>query len=394
MVLTYRHSLTTATHRNYTTASGRPHHSPCVPDAPPYNRDTMRAAIIGLPQSGKSTIFTAVTSRSVDPAEMPHEHLGMVSVPDERLDFLSALYKPKKTTYATIEFLDVPGFSLADRHGVDEFRRHLPAIHQADLLIGVIRDFQSSAVPPYRDRVDAAADLTELWEELVFADLEAVGNRIERLEKALSKPTRSHDAEKHEMQLIEKCRDALENLRPLCEVLTSDEDHKMVSSFAFLTEKPWVVVYNVDEDRASAAHPETPEHAQAAIALCAETESQIAQLDEADRPAFLEDLGVTELARDRLLRSCFEAVGLITFFTVAGDEVRAWTIRRGVSAVEAAGKVHSDMARGFIRAETVAFDDLRSAGDMRAAKAAGNVRQEGKTYVVQDGDVILVKFNV
>lgn len=354
----------------------------------------MRAAIIGLPQSGKSTLFSAVTGQQADPAEMPHEHLGVVSVPDERVDFLSALYQPKKTVYATMEFLNVPGFSLADRHGVDEFRRHLPSVRQAELLVGVIRDFTSAAVPPYRERIDPQADLTELWEEFVFADLEAVTNRIERLEKSLKKPTKSHEAEKREMQLMEKCREALENMQPLSEVLTSEEDKKALSSFAFLTEKPWVVVYNVDEDRAATVQPETPEHAQAAIALCAETEAEIAQLDEADRTTFLADLGVSEPAKDRLLRSCYEALGLVSFFTFAGDEVRAWTVRRGASAVEAAGKVHSDMARGFIRAETVSYTDLHAAGDMRSAKAAGKVRQEGKSYVVQDGDLILVKFNV
>ncbi len=354
----------------------------------------MRVAIIGLPQSGKSTLFAAVTGQQADPADMPHEHLGVVSVPDERVDFLSALYKPKKTVYATMEFLDVPGFSLADRRGTDEFRRHLPSVRQAELLVGVIRDFTSAAVPPYRERIDPQADLTELWEEFVFADLEAVTNRIERLEKSLSKPTGSHDADKREMQLVEQCRQALENMQPLSAVLTAEEDRKALSSFAFLTEKPWVVVYNVDEDRAATLQPLPAEHAQATIALCAETEAEIAQLDEADRPAFLADLGVSEPAKDRLLRSCYEALGLASFFTFAGDEVRAWAVRRGTSAVEAAGKIHTDMARGFIRAETVSYTDLHAAGDMRSAKAAGKVRQEGKSYVVQDGDLILIKFNV
>jgi len=355
---------------------------------------TMRAAIIGLPQSGKTTLFAAVTGQQVDQGEAPQEHLGAVSVPDERVDFLAGLYKPKKTTYATMEFVDVPGFSLADRHGLDEFRRHLPTVRQSELLVGVIRDFTNDAVPPYRDRVDAPADLTELWEEFVFADLEAVGNRIERLEKALTKPTRSHETEKRELLLMEKCRDALENLRPLSEVLTSVEEKKTLSSFGFLTEKPFVVVYNVDEDHAATAHVEVPEHARAAIVLSAEAEVEIAQLDEADRPTFLEDLGVTEPAREHLVRACFQALGLITFLTVGDPEVHAWTIRQGATALEAAGCVHSDLARGFIRAETVAFEDLIAAGDMRSAKAAGKVRQESKTYIVQDGDLILIKFNV
>ncbi|MCK4658595.1 MAG: YchF family ATPase [Phycisphaerae bacterium] len=354
----------------------------------------MRAAIIGLPQSGKSTLFTAATGKQIDPADLPQEHFGNVPVPDERVDFLTALYKPKKTTYATIEFVDIPGFSLADKHGIDEFKRHLPTARQAELLIGVIRNFENPAVPPYRQRVDPQADLNELWEEFVYADLEVVTNRIERLEKSLKKPTKTHEAEKREMQLMEKCREALEDTLPLSSVLTSEDDKKALGSFAFLTEKPWVVVYNVDEDRASVEPPEPPKHALSTIALCAETEAEIAQLDETDRPAFLADLGVTEPAQNRLLRLCYKAMGFVTFLTVGDDEVRAWPIRRGASALEAAGKIHSDLARGFIRAETVAYEDLKTAGDMRFAKAAGKVRQEGKGYIVQDGDIIFIKFNL
>ncbi|MFH0981368.1 MAG: DUF933 domain-containing protein [Planctomycetota bacterium] len=353
----------------------------------------MRAAIIGLPQSGKSTLFAAITDQRIDPT-MPQEHLGTVSVPDERVDFLTALYKPKKITHATMEFVDIPGFSLADRHGVEEFRRHLPAIRQADLLVGVVRDFKNPAMPPYRNRIDPEADLTELWEELVFADLESVTNRIERLEKTLAKPSQTHEAEKREMHLMERCRAALENMTPLSVVVTTEEEKKALSSFAFLTEKPWVVVYNVDEDRAATVQPQTPKHARAAIALCAETEAEIAQLDEADRPAFLKDFGVTEPARNRVLHACLQASGRITFLTANENEAHAWAIPRSSTALEAAAAIHADLARGFIRAETVAIADLRAAGDIKAAKAAGKVRQEGKTYVVQDGDVILIKFNV
>lgn len=354
----------------------------------------MRAAIFGLPQSGKSTLYAAVTGQPIDPGEMPHEHISVVSVPDERVDSLSTLYKPKKTTYATIEFLDVPGFSLTDQHGIDEFKRHLPAIRQADLLVGVVRDFENSAVPCYRNRLDSQADVNELWQEFVYADLEAVTNRIERLEKSLKKPTKTHEAEKREMHIMGKYREALENEQPLSSVITSEEDKKTLSSFAFLTNKPWIVVYNVDEDQAATTQPEIPDHAQTALALCAETEAEIAQLNEADRPTFLEDLGVSEPAQNRLLRACYDAMGLIAFFTVGDDEVRAWPIKQGTAAREAAGKVHTDIARGFIRAETVSYEDFHTAGDMRSAKAEGKVRQEGKTYVVQDGDLILFKFNV
>ncbi|MFH1265647.1 MAG: DUF933 domain-containing protein [Planctomycetota bacterium] len=354
----------------------------------------MRAVIIGLPQSGKSTLYAAVTGQQVPTGEMPQEHVAVVHAPDERLDFLVTLYKPKKTTCATIEFVDVPGFSLADRHGVDELKRHLPAIRQADVLIGVIRDFENESVPAYRDRLDPTADLTELWEEFVYADLEAVTTRIDRIEKALKKPTATHDAEKRELHVLERCREALEKSQAISSVLTSEDERKTLASFAFLTETPWVVVYNVSEDHASDAAPSVPEHAHAAIALCAETEAEIAQLSEADRPAFLADLGVSEPARDRLLRACFKAAGLLTFFTVGDKEARAWTTREGSSALDVAGNIHTDLARGFIRAETVAWTDLHTAGNMRLAKADGKVRQEGKAYIVQEGDIILIRFNV
>ena len=354
----------------------------------------MRAAIIGLPQSGKSVLYTAVTGRTVAAGAAPQEHVASVPLPDERLDYLVKLYKPKKTTPANLEFIDVPGFSLAERHGVEEFKRHLPVIRQADLLVGVVRDFKNPAVPAYRNRIDPRAELTELWEEFVFGDLEAVTNRIERVDKGLKKPSRSHEAEKHEMQYLERWRQALENLQRVSTAFTSDEERRAAGSFAFLTEKPWVVVYNVDEARAASVKPDAPEHAAAVVALCAQTEADIAQLDEADRAAFLQDLGVTEPARNRLLRACYDGMGLVTFFTVGEDDVRAWPIKRGSAALEAAASIHTDLARGFIRAETVAFADLRAAGDMKSAKAGGKVRQEGKGYVVQDGDVILIKFNV
>ncbi len=355
----------------------------------------MRAAIIGLPQSGKSTVFTAATGQEIAPGEGGREHLGVVSVPEPRLKFLADLYQPKKVTEATIELVDVPGLSLRDAHGQEEMRKHLPAIRQAELMVAVIRDFKDDNVPAYRDRVDPQADLDELWSEFLFADLEAVTTRIEKLEKALSKPTKTHDQEKRELALLTRCREGLEEEKPLSAILTSPDDARALGGFAFLTEKPLVVLYNVAEDRANEDPPPAPAHALAALNISALTEAEIAGLEPEDRAAFLSDLGLESPARDRLIRTCFDALGLISFLTAGGkDEARAWPVPTGITAVEAAGKIHSDLARGFIRAETVAYDDLLAAGDMRGAKAAGKVRQEGKNYVVQDGDVILFKFNV
>ena len=355
----------------------------------------MKAALIGMPQSGKSTVFSAVTGLAVPPEGLAREHVGVVHVPEPRLRFLADLYRVKKAVEPTMEFVDVPGSSLADAHGREEFRKHLPAIRQAEVLVAVVRDFEDPNVPAYRDRVDPAADLAELGDEFLFADLEAVTTRLEKVEKALSRPTKTHDQEKREQALLARCRDGLENEQPISAIIHTPEEARMVSSFALLTEKPLVVVYNVPDDRAGLAPPEAPPHARAAVNISAKTEAEIAQLDPQDRSAFLADLKLEATACDRLIKVCFEALGLIVFLTAVGkEEVRAWAIERGATALEAAGKVHSDMARGFIRAETVAFDDLVEAGDVQAAKAAGKVRQEGKTYVVQDGDVITVKFNV
>ncbi len=354
----------------------------------------MKTAIIGLPLAGKTTLAGAVTGTAPDTVGLPQVRHAVVKVPDERLGVLDRMYAPKKVTEATIEYIDVPGFSLADQRGLDDLKKYLPEIRQAELLVVVVRAFQSDSVSAYRNRVDPQGDLAEFREELVYADLETVSNRVEKIEKALKKPTKTHDAEKREFELLTLCKDALEQSKPLSTIITSDDARQVVASFGLLTPKPLLAVFNVSEERANAPDPPPGEFMVGAINLCALTELDIAQLDAEDRPAFLADLGVTQPARDRLIKKCYEALGLVSFLTVGPDEVRAWTIPAGADAVEAAGKIHSDIARGFIRAETVAYDDLIEAGDMKAAKAAGKIRQEGKTYVVLDGDVINFKFNV
>ncbi|UCG33108.1 MAG: redox-regulated ATPase YchF [Phycisphaerales bacterium] len=354
----------------------------------------MRIGLIGPTQSGKTTLFSAITGQAPDPAHMAQENLATVTVPEPRLDLLVQLYKPKKRVEAHIEFVDIPGFSLETPHQQEEFRKHFPSLRLCDCLVAVVRDFASDRVATYRNRVDAAADLEELRTELIFADLEAVANRIQRLNKSLSRPSKTSAEEKAELAFMQRLQEALEAEKPVSSVVESAEEHKWVSSFQFLTEKPLVVVINVDEGRAAAAPDFQAKDAHSTIALCAEIEAEIAQLEGDDRKAFLEDLGVAEAAHDRLIHLCYEAAGMICFLTYAGDECRAWTVRKGADALEAAGKIHTDIARGFIRAEVVAYDDLGEAGDHKAAKAAGKVRLEGKSYVVADGDVIQFRFNV
>lgn len=348
----------------------------------------MKVALIGPPQSGKSTLFSASTGLNSGGLSAPGIVHAVVKVPDPRLAYLIELCKPKKITEATIDFLDVPGFALEDARGRESFRRLLPDVRQAELLVIVVRDFMNPSVPAYRNRVDAAADFQAMWEELIFADLEQVTTRVERLEKSLKKPTKTHDAEKRELALLTRCREALENNRPLSDVLSTEEDRRTVASFAFLTQKPIVCVRNVGDDHAGAAPPLSVEHAVSSLALCALLEAEIASLDPADRPAFLKEMGLVEPARDRLIRTCYDACGLISFLTMGPDEVRAWTIRKGSTAAEAAGKIHTDLARNFVRAETVAYEDLVANHDLKGARAVGKVRKEGKSYVVVDGDIL------
>ena len=353
----------------------------------------MRIAFIGPTQSGKSTLFRAVTGQETA-SHHTGEQLAVVKVPDQRLDWLAAKYNPKKYTEATIECLDVPGFSQETAAGQSEFRKSLPSIRKCDALVAVVRAFDNASVQSYRNRIDARADLDELVSELIFCDLEAVTTRVDRLEKGLKKPTKTHEQDKKELELMQRLQKALESEQPVASVIHSDEERKMLAGFQFLTELPLISVINVGEDKAAAAPPFEHAAAKATISLCAETEAQIAELEPADRKVFLEDLGLKESARDRLIRTCYDTVGLISFLTAGEDEVRAWPILKGTNAVDAAGKIHSDLARGFIRAETVGWQDLITLGDMKAAKAAGKIRLEGKTYIVQDGDVINIRFSV
>ncbi len=354
----------------------------------------MRFAIIGPPQSGKSTLFSALTGKPVDPSLAMNEQITSVMVPDSRLDFLAEQYKPKKYTQAHIEFVDIPGASLADAHGQAEFRKRMQEARKCDGLVMVVRAFASDSVLEYRNRVNAKADLEEITTELLFADLEQVVNRIEKLEKSTQKPSKTRDQELRELAMMQRVRQALEGEAPVLSAIQNEDEHRIAASFGFLTLKPVIVVINVGEDDVAAPPPFEYAHAKATIAMSAEIEAEIAQLSPADRKAFLQDLGLEAPAGTRLIRTCYDAVGLASFLTCGPDEVRAWTITKGMQAVEAAGKIHSDIQRGFIRAEVVAFEDLKAHEDMRGAKAANKVRLEPKHYIVQDGDIINFRFNV
>lgn len=341
-------------------------------------------------------MFAAVVATggsSVDLSRPDQPHLAVVKVPDERLMWLSEQYHPKKTTPAELELLDLPGFDLSDDAGRSRAKAHWPAMRQSDGLALVVRLFEDPAAPAYRGRIDPAADVEELLAELLFADLEQVTTRVKKLEVSVKKPTPKRDEQLRELELMRRLQDALENEKPISDAVANDAEAKLIRSFGFLSQKPTLVVVNCGENDVSDADAE-PIAGQPTLKLSAQIEEEIAELPAGDRGEFLADLGLSVSAGDRLIRACYARMNLISFLTVGEDECRAWTIPAGTEAVEAAGKIHSDIARGFIRAETVAYDHFHSAGDMKAAKAAGHVRLEGKTYLVQDGDIINFRFNV
>lgn len=356
----------------------------------------MRVALVGPPLSGKSTLFAAVAEAGgshVDLSRPDQPHLAVVKVPDERLTWLAEHYQPKKVTPAELEFLDLPGLDLRDEASRRQSRQHWAAMRQSDMLVFVLRAFEDPSAPAYRDRVDPAADLDELLAEMLFADLEQVTNRIEKLEVAVRKPTPRREEHQRELAVMQRLRDALEEEQPISSAVQSEAEDKLIRSFAFLSQKPMLVVLNVSEDDAGEPGPEELAGLQC-VQLSARIEEEIAQLDEAERQEFMSDLGLETSARDRLIRACYRSLQLISFLTVGEDECRAWTVPAGTTAVEAAEEIHSDIARGFIRAETVSYEDLRRAGEMKTARSQGTIRLEGKAYQVQDGDVINFRFNV
>ncbi|OHB61169.1 MAG: redox-regulated ATPase YchF [Planctomycetes bacterium RBG_13_46_10] len=355
----------------------------------------MKVALLGLFQSGKSTLLASLCSKRV-PAVSTTIIEEIVPVPDERIDWLTEQYKPEKKTYATIDCLDLPGFNFTDEHGRTVARRLINQIRTVDLLVLVVRAFENPEIPPYRNTVDPARDLTELRTELLLSDLELVTTRIEKLEKQILKPTKTQPHDKAELALHKKLQETIEAEKPISAAIETEAEREMIKSLGFLTLKPIVVAINIGENQIDKKFdfPGVMDCTAEVITICAKLEYEIAQLDVASRKEFMADLGLTELAAGKFVKSCYKTLGLISFLTTGSDEVRAWPIRQGTVALDAAGKVHSDIKRGFIRAETFAYDDLKKFGDEKALKAAGKIRLEGKDYIVKDGDVINFRFNV
>jgi ribosome-binding ATPase len=354
----------------------------------------MKAALIGMTQSGKSMLLSAISSREWRASTAVEE--AIVPVPDERLGFLTELYKPKKTVMATIDCLDLPGLSFADDSSRAAARRLIQEARKVDMFVLVVRAFEDDAVPPYRETVDAARDVAELQQELLLTDLELVCTRIDKLEKQLQKSTKTQLQDQAELALHQKLLPALESGKPANTVTLNESESEICRAFGMFTTKPIMVVANVGEESvgkkinlSSAVDTAVP-----VLSLSAKIEQELSQLDAQSRDEFMRELGIERPAAHRFVQSCYDAMGLISFLTVGEDEVRAWPLRRHSTALDAAGKIHTDIKRGFIRAEVFNYHELKEFGEEKALRAAGKLRLEGKTYVVQDGDIINFRFNV
>jgi GTP-binding protein YchF len=358
----------------------------------------MKVGIVGLSSAGKSTLFQLLTGAPAPaPGGRPEPRVGIARVPDDRVEKLATLFNPRKKTFATVEYVDVPGVAKGEGAALVD----LPALRGIDALLHVVRAFESDVVPHPDGSVDALRDAKMLELELILADLGAVEKRLEKLDANIKKANKAEDVA--ERALFVKMKEALEAERPLRSIDFADDERKKLRNYGFLSEKPVLVVANLGEDQVRdaaavlarsglAAFAQTP-----GFALCpvsAPIEAEMAQLSAEDAEAFRADLGLTEPGLDRVARTSYGLLGLISFLTAGEDECRAWTIRQGTKAAQAAGAIHSDIERGFIRAEVVGFPDLMAAGSIAACREKATLRLEGKEYVVRDGDVINFRFNV
>lgn len=359
----------------------------------------MKVAITGLSNAGKTTVFNALTGLNSDTTLYPtvsgEPNIGVVKVPDPEIDTLSGIYMPKKTTYATIEYIDYIGLTKGD---FTQNRKVFDLIKDADTLVHVVRAFYDESVVHPMESINPVRDVETLELELVFADLSLVETRLERMEEGKKRGKKPDESEK---KLLLKCRDFLMQETALRDVEFTREEMKAMRQLQFLSTIPKVIVLNTGERDDDTEYARTLEAALLnrypsahLVSLCGKIEMEIAQLPDDEKDPFLEGLGIGEPAANRLIRICYEILGLISFVTVGEDEVRAWTVRSRTSAATAAGKIHSDIERGFIRAEVISYADFLKSGDMHTAREKGLLRLEGKTYEVQDGDIIHFRFNV